>query len=82
MNPNWGYAIGQSPDGWLVMYLCAGGDESDEEILAHGLANAAHFQADPATVRVVRWYTQTPEEHQLLLNFLAVWSGRVERGEV
>ena len=74
------YVIGQSPDGWVVLFA-TNGHQSDDEIMACALENVEFRQVDPATVRLVHHRTATEEELDILMNFLDVMLARHRRGE-
>ena len=78
--PFWHFAIGLSPDGWVVLYA-TNGDETDEEILAKAHTNASHSHVDPTTIRVVYWETCSKEERAIFDNFLEVAAFKLETGE-
>ena len=75
----WRFALGQSPDGWLMLYS-TNDDQSDEEILARGRTNAEHLRVDPDTVRVVNLHKATAEEKAVYLNWLDVAVARIDSG--
>jgi hypothetical protein len=75
----WRFALGQSPDGWLVLYS-TNEDLSDEAILARGRANAELLRVDPDTVRVVYLHKATEEEKAIYLNWLDLALARIDSG--
>ena len=76
----WRFAIGQSPDGWLVLFF-TNDDQSDEEILERGRTNAERACVDPETIRVVHYETASAEEKALLKNWMQVTLARLESGQ-
>jgi hypothetical protein len=75
----WRFAIGQSLDGWLVLFF-TNDDQSDEEILARGRSNAERARVDPATVRVVHHEIANAEEKALLKHWMQLTLARMESG--
>ncbi|HEY7833824.1 MAG TPA: hypothetical protein VIG30_09665 [Ktedonobacterales bacterium] len=75
---SWHFAMGRSPDGWVVIFATNHG-MTDDEIRAKGLHNAEMKEVDPDTVRVVHTEDATPEEIAIFDNFMSLMLIKLEK---